>query len=241
MQLLLVHGAWHGAWCWTPVVSALEARGIAAKPIDLPGHGAGDKGGWRISLPAYARHVVAEADRMGAPVHVVGHSMGGAVISAAAELSPRSFVSLTYLAAFLLENGKSIVSMTKQWPEDLVGKSAKIDFLRGQSTITADAARHIFYGTCSTDAGDDAIRRLRPQPARPVLAGVNTTPANWGSLPRNYVFCEQDRAIPIARQRAMEAALPCGKTATLDTDHSPFLSAPDALADVLVGMIGKTH
>ena len=59
------------------------------------------------------------------------------------------------------------------------------------------------------------------------------TPERWGSLPRTYVECTEDRTIPISSQRRMQAMSPGARVVTLDADHSPYLSRPVELADAL--------
>lgn len=55
----------------------------------------------------------------------------------------------------------------------------------------------------------------------------------FGRVPRAYIECLRDNAVPIALQRAMQADLPCGQVETLDTDHCPFFSAPDLLTGAI--------
>jgi len=78
---VLVHGAWHGAWCWEPAVAALAADGISAVAIDLPGHG--NDPGPMGDLHGDAAHVAAVLDALSGPVVLVGHAYGGAVITEA--------------------------------------------------------------------------------------------------------------------------------------------------------------
>ncbi|MFM7685770.1 MAG: alpha/beta hydrolase, partial [Actinomycetota bacterium] len=111
--VVLVHGAWHGAWCWAALQHALDDRGIPSLAVDLPGHGAstlplGD-------LHGDAAHVGAVLDRIDAPVVLVGHSYGGAVITQAA--AERSDVAhLVYLAAFVPAAGESVISLLRSMP-----------------------------------------------------------------------------------------------------------------------------
>src|ERR1700683_5271907 len=100
--VVLVHGAWHGAWCWDQVVGPLEARGIPVVALDLPGHGASPEPLGDLATDAAALR--AALDRVDTAV-VCGHSYGGAVISDGAEHP--AVRHLVYLAAILLDVGES--------------------------------------------------------------------------------------------------------------------------------------
>ena len=104
-SILLVHGAWHSARCWESFTPVLEAQGFAVHTMTLPGHGEKARFGWFVGMRDYVRAVGATADaivqKSGSPCVLLGHSMGGLVISAAAEARPSLFSALVYLAAFV--------------------------------------------------------------------------------------------------------------------------------------------
>jgi pimeloyl-ACP methyl ester carboxylesterase len=84
------------------------------------------------------------------------------------------------------------------------------------------------------------MARLVAEPHGPRAAPLRLTPERFGSLPRTYVECTQDRTIPIASQRRMQALVPGAHVVTLPADHSPFFSMPDRLADALIDVLGRT-
>ncbi len=106
---VLIHGAWHGAWCWDKVVPLLEKEGHKVEAPDLPGHGNDKTPIPEISLQAYADRVCEILDAQSEPVILVGHSMGGVVITQAAENRPEKIKKLVYLTAFLLQNGEFLL------------------------------------------------------------------------------------------------------------------------------------
>jgi pimeloyl-ACP methyl ester carboxylesterase len=233
---VLVHGAWHGAWCWEKVVPLLEARGHRAIAPDLPGHGADRTPLAQIALDAYAERVRATIAAQPEPVVLVGHSMGGVVITAAAERIPERIRTLVYLTAFLIGDGESLLAASAIDPESaLVGNL--VPAADGLSiTVKPDAIVPAFYAACSAEDAKRATARLVPQARAPFTDTLHYTPERAGRIPRAYIECLRDRAITLAAQRRLVAGRPCAKVLALDTDHSPFYSAPDALADHLAGL-----
>src|SRR5687767_10121804 len=109
-SFLLVHGAWHGAWCWYKVAALLRARGHEVRAIDLPSHGIDARAPGSVTLEDYVDAAHTALDGMSRPV-VVGHSMGGIVLSALAEKHPERIGSLVYVAAFLLGDGMKLLDV----------------------------------------------------------------------------------------------------------------------------------
>lgn len=102
------------------------------------------------------------------------------------------------------------------------------------STYEPETALAIFYNTTDRAEAERAIARLTPQPLEPTAARLSLSAERFGSVPRAYIECLQDRAIPIAFQRRMREVLPCDPVVTMDCDHSPFLCQPDALASHII-------
>jgi pimeloyl-ACP methyl ester carboxylesterase len=229
-RFVLVHGAFHGAWCWDLIVPRLQALGHTAVAIDLPGSGADETPAGDVTLGSCADRVVATLET-GEPAVLVGHSMGGAVITQAAALAPGHIDRLIYVCAFLPRDGESLVSLagTPEGAGDLV--QANMVVQPPVATIAAQAARLALYGTCSPQRADWALERIGPQPLGPM--GMPVALGDEIPTDRYYVFTQQDRALPPALQRRMVRDVPCRDTAELDSDHSPFLSAPDDLAGLL--------
>ena len=224
--VVLVHGAWHGAWCWAALQAELDRRGVASYAVDLPGHGAS-------TLPAGdmygdADHVVATLralSGLGAPV-LVGHSYAGAVITEAAIRSDVAIDHLVYVAAFALDEGESVFDVVNNVAGGPVRLSEAMQSDGAGSFVLdgGDATRQALYGASPPDVVAAALARLDVQPA------TGSPRAELGST---YVVCNGDDAVHPQQQAAM--AERCGARVTLDSDHSPFLSAIPALADVIEG------
>ena len=230
---VLVHGAWHGAWCWNRLEPQLQALGHRSVSLDLPGHGDDPTPRRKVGLDSYATAIAGVLAGIGEQVILVGHSMGGMAISAAAELAPTSIRRLVYLAAFLPRNGESLFSIEERNPRPSVpehllpaanGKTATLD----QAHIT-----DLFYHDCCSQDIDYALARLTPQPLELLSTPITLTPENFGSVPRAYIQCMDDHAISIELQRDMIGASPCAEVVSMNSSHSPFFSQPEQLAGIL--------
>ena len=234
---VLVHGAFHGAWCWTKLVPELEGRGHRAVTFDLPGGGDDPTPIEQVTLDGYVSRVADVVSRQAEPVVLVGHSLGGMTITAAAERVPDRIRKLVYLCAFILRNGESLYSLLDPTaPVDSIppkGSSWDIVF----SPVPIEAAPKIFYNGCSEADVAYALARLRPQANAPRLRRVALTAERFGRVPRAYIETTDDQAVSLEMQRKMVANSPCQPVRSLATGHSPFFAAPAALADALVSLI----
>ena len=231
---VLVHGAWHGGWCWDKVAALLRAAGHTVATPDLPGHGQDRTPLADITLDSYARRVAETIDAQAGTVVLVGHSMGGMVITQAAEWRPDRIRTLVYLTAFIPRDGESLSQLSMVDPDSLLNQNRVIDRERGAMWVRPEALRAVFYHDCSDEDAQCAERLLAPEIAiRPMTTALRITPENFGRVPRAYIECLQDRAIRLPTQRLMQANSPCEKVISMDTSHSPFLSAPAELARLL--------
>lgn len=161
---------------------------------------------------------------------LVGHSMGGMAITQAAEHVPEQIAALVYVCAFLPAGGQSLLALADNDPEAQVLPNLEADEASGLCEVAMEARPMVFYGECAPDEAAAASVRLVPESLAAFAAPAQVTDERAGSVRRIYVECLRDRAISIARQREMEAARPCERVLSLDTDHSPFLSRPAELA-----------
>jgi pimeloyl-ACP methyl ester carboxylesterase len=200
--------------------------------------------------------LVREATSLGdGKVVLVGHSAGGVTISAVAEQVPELLHAVVYLSAFLLPNGMPLFAMLTHetmssglTSELFVGDPVAIGAARIHAGSTDEAYRSrlkaAFYGDVSDADFEHAASRLHCD--EPIAASVTPsgiTPGRFGTVPRHYIRCAQDRALPLTCQDHMIATVDGalgGKTAihTLDSSHSPFLSQPNALSTLLISISG---
>jgi len=104
----------------------------------------------------------------------------------------------------------------------------------GRTFLSREDARAIFYHRCSEETTEAALDRLRPTF---VYGGEETSPPIWDAIPVTYIECLDDRVVQPAFQRATAAQ--CSYSAALDSDHSPMLGQPEALASLVLEAMGR--
>lgn len=233
---ILVHGAWHGGWCWDKVVPLLEKEGHKVEADDLPGHGKDKTPIPEITLQAYADSVCKILDAQSEQVLLVGHSMGGAVITQAAEYRPEKIKTLVYLTAFLLRNGESIAPLAQGDTESLLMPNMIFSEDMSYCTVREEAIKDVFYGDCSDEDAARAKSLLVPQAVAPFITPVDTSEEHFGRIPRVYIECLRDRTISPSQQKKMYTALPCKRVISMDTSHCPIFSAPDKIVGHLTSL-----
>ena len=234
---VLIHGAWHGGWCWERLAPELEARGHAVRTPDLPGHGADPAAPASVTLEDYVARVVEALRAAPEPVVLLGHSMGGMPISAAAEAEPERVRALVYLCAFLPRDGESLMDLEGRNPRSTVPASVEPDAEGRTLTVPPDRHRALFYGDVEPETMAWAQDRLTPQAAAPFQGKVALGPG-FAGRPKHYVECLRDGAISIELQRDMAGAVPDVTVHSLDADHAPMLSRPAELAALLDRIAG---
>ncbi len=191
------------------------------------------------------------ASRSGGKVILVGHSAGGMTISAVAEQVPNLLLAVVYLAGFLMPNGLPLLAMLQHEslssalaPGLFVGDPVAIGATRIHAGSTDEAYRSLlkasFYADVSEADFAHAASQLHCDESNAgALTPSDITPGRFGTVPRHYIRCTQDRAIPLTGQDHMIATVDRaigGKTTThtLESSHSPFLSQPAKLAKMLI-------
>ena len=219
-QLLLVHGAWHGAWCWGRVLASLGDVGFETHTVDLASHG--DDTSTLGGLHDDATIIREALSGLPSGVVVVAHSYGGVPVTEAAADAP-NVGHLIYLTAFMLDEGESLLGAAGGKPQPWWEATPD-----GQAWIPG-TPEDVFYNDCSQSDAAWAISQLQPQSAASFTETVRA--AAWRDRPSTYVVCEQDQAIPVFAQEAMSQR--ARDVFRLDAGHSPFLSQPDEVVKLV--------
>lgn len=234
---ILIHGAWHGGWCWERLAPLLTAEGHQVLAPDLPGMGVDRRLVGSDPLGEWADFVAKLAASSEEPVILVGHSLGGVVISEVAERVPEAVDRLVYLAAFLLRPGQSLADVANRYPDVGPAPALRPADVPAHVIVDPEQGIPIFYNRTSANYARAAVDRLVAQPLAAFTTPVRLTAERFGRVPRAYVEATDDRAISLEMQRDMQADLPCEPVITLQSDHSPFYSAVPELAKALLSLV----
>ncbi|MEP7351100.1 MAG: alpha/beta fold hydrolase [Sphingorhabdus sp.] len=235
-SFILIHGSWHGGWCFDAVRDILEDAGHEVIAPDLPGMG-GDEAALRgVSLQGWADFAVGLCRGASQqPVVLAGHSRGGLVVSQAAETAPEAIDALVYICAMMLPDGMSRADFkTIEGPNPAFDAIISPVFGGAGTVVDPAGAPAVFAQLSPPDAVASAMTRLMTEPHGPRATPLKLTAEAYGSIPRTYIECTQDRTIPIESQRKMQSLVPGAVVVTLDADHSPYLSRPEELAAALI-------
>jgi pimeloyl-ACP methyl ester carboxylesterase len=237
---VLIHGAWHGGWSFELIQPMLEAEGHIVIAPDLPGMGGTDEDLAAATLANWADYVAGLCLSADKPVILCGHSRGGLVLSETAERIPEEISALVYICAMMLPSGMS----REQWRDRAEPNPDFRAIIQPHpsgiaTVIDRNHAAPVFAQLSPPDLVEKAFDRLMAEPDQPRLTELNLSAARYGSVPRHYIECLNDKTIPISDQRMMQDLQPCLSVTSLDADHSPFLSRPRELADALLNIAAE--
>jgi len=234
---VLVHGAFQGPYAWQFVKADLERRGQNVVVVELPGHGTDVTNPATVNIDVYRDKVIAAINLIPGKVVLVGHSMGGMVVSATAEKIPQKIEKLIFIGAFVPANGQSILQLAATDQSSLFGPAL------------IPSSDQLSLGMKLTDLapvfcadGSDAVKQLlianyRSEPSIPFGSVATITAAKFGSVDKYYIYTSKDMAIGLANQQRMAKSAGITKVYTIESSHCPFLSKPDELTTILIDII----
>jgi len=231
---VIVPGAWSGPYAWESVQADLEKSGYKVVVVQLPGHGSDNTPPQNLTLDVYRDKVISTIDSVGGQVILVGHSLGGAIISEVAEQVPSKIEKLVYVAGFIPVSGQSVLALASTDSASVLGAS----LVHSDNNLTLDVVSDEIINSFIQDGTQDeqnlVLANYAAEPAIPLTNAVTLTTANYGSVTKVYIKTLMDHAITPTLQNRMLAATP-GFSATyqINTSHSPFLVKPDSLALLL--------
>lgn len=232
-RLVLVHGAFEDASCWAGVLPLLEAAGVSARAVNLPGRAPDPTPPGSVTLDAMRDAVVA-ALAEGPPAVLVGHSFGGIVVSAAAEAAPERVRRLVYLAAYLPRDGESLQTLAARDPAGELGPGFVVDGPAGVARVREDLRAPLFCGGCDAATAAAVSRAMVAEPLAPTGTPVRLTPERFGRVEKAYIRTARDRVVSPALQSAMLEGASVGRVSAIDAGHAPHNASPGLVASALV-------
>jgi len=230
---ILIHGSWHSAWNWHRVTPLLENVGYRVLAIDLPGMGRDKTPIAEVRFQSTIERLCQLLDETEGTVILVGHSKNGIMISQLAEYRPEKIEKLIYLAAYLIPNGKTQAEYSAQDKEGILKPYVRIHSETSSSTLDPVIFKEGLYHDCPEDITEAAKTILSHESIESGRVALNLSAEKYGTIPRYYIECTEDRAVTPYIQQVMYTQTPCKKVYKLKSSHSRFFSMPDELAGIL--------
>jgi pimeloyl-ACP methyl ester carboxylesterase len=234
-EMLLLHGAWQGAWVFERIIPHLEALGWRCQAVDLPENGCPGAPPGEASLEAYVAHCAAVGpERM----VVLAHSGSGVIASQLAEDHPGRVEAIVYVAGMMLPSGMAFEDLARRLAaegEDVAGVNPHL--VRSADGLFTEVppavARRIFLHDCPDDVAAAGAASLTPQRETGRVLRARLTAERFGRVPRVYIEALCDRSVVLAAQRRMQTLTPPDVLRSIATGHAPHISQPQALAGIV--------
>lgn len=237
--VILIHGAWAGAWVWQRLLPFLIRAGLTCHAVDLPGNGSDGVDPASVSFESYLDRVHGVIDKLDRPVSLIAHSGGGNVATAVAERWPDSVSRIVYIAGMMLPDGATFIDVVARVSErhpTAAGINPHTVWSpdRRVTHVPPDAAIAHFFQDCDPDDARMAANRLTPQGEGGRAVVTRTSAARYGRVPRLYVEALFDKSVILPVQRLMQTLVPGARVTSLPTGHAPQLSEPALLAEEII-------
>jgi pimeloyl-ACP methyl ester carboxylesterase len=233
---ILVHGAWQAPYVWDAVKTDLTNKGNKVIIVELPGHGADNTPTYTLSIDIYRDKVIEAIATVNEKVILVGHSMGGMVITAVAEKVPAKISKLIYIGAFLPSSGQSLTDLAYSDPDSKLGPLLMPSVDKLTLDVRHDSLTWLFINDGNQAVKQKVIDNYRAEPAIPFTNKVTLTKEGFGTVNKVYIKTLQDMVISPGLQDRMIAASGIKIVFTINTSHSPFLSQPHEVSNLLLSI-----
>jgi Predicted hydrolases or acyltransferases (alpha/beta hydrolase superfamily) len=231
---VLVHGAWQAPYVWDAVQTDLVNKGNKVIIVELPGHGSDHSLTHTLTLDVYANKVIEAITPIEEKVILVGHSMGGMVVSQVAERIPDKISKLVYIGAFLPKNGQALTDLAFSDPDSHLGPN----LIESADHLTLDVNEaeliNLFIADGSEAAKQSVRENYRAEPAIPLTNQAVLTTEKFGSVDKVYIKTLQDVVISTGLQDRMIKDAGIKTVYEVNTSHSPFLSQPTVISTLLL-------
>ncbi|WP_131780926.1 alpha/beta fold hydrolase [Legionella gresilensis] len=230
---ILVHGAWHAAWCWEYIARVLNLKGHTVLTPNLPGRHINLNSPNNISLQDYVSYLIHLIKEQSEPVTLVGHSMAGLIISEVAEAIPEAIRELIFVAAYIPQGEQSLFSIAEAseshnlTPYLIINEDYQTIYLTRTENLV-----NVFFNQCSLVDAQTALAKLQPEPLKPLIESVKVG-KHFAQIAKRSLVCRYDQALLLSDQLRMS------KTVTdhiiyLDADHAAYYSGANQIIAALL-------
>ena len=231
-QFVLLHGAWHGGWCWQGVKKELEAKGHTCITPTMPGHGPDDSR-QGITYDGYVKTIEDVVKQQSGKVVLAGHSSAGHLMQCAAPLLADQIEHLVFINSFILPHDHSQFDLVP--PEVAEGMNAAAQ-ASPDMTIPIDEGfvRGMLMQDASPAQQDELLSHLVPQPLDLFSTKINAQPFGGLDLPRTVIFCKDDQSLPPGAYLGMAQGLGEFKLIEVPGGHETLFVNPPVVAQALI-------
>lgn len=234
-HFVLIHGAWHGGWCWDGVIAELEKAGHTAEALTMPGHRLDDNRS-NIQFDDYVEKIVSELKQKTVPVVLVGHSSAGFLLQVAAPKVPDKIEQLIFLNAFILPNGKSQFDLVP--PEAAAGMTAAAKASPDNCVpVIEDFVRNMLMATDPVELQDVLVNCLVPQPIALFTTPIDAQAFESLAIPKSVVFCREDISLPPGAFLGMAQELGKYNLVEIEGSHEALFTKPDIVAKGILQIV----
>ncbi len=230
---VLLHGAWHGPWCWKKLSPLLMSKGDTVLTPTIPW--TYDKN--QIKQKFNFQHTTNELSelicKLDGMVVLVGHSLGGVIASMISTNIPEKISLAIYISGFIPKSGQSINDLNPLMTDSIIAANMKVDKKKQALIVEENALVKGFYNDCDTFDIQFAKSRVLPQLASTFLTPVEYNLDGLSRVKKLYVENQKDMAVPINAQRSMQENIEIEKVVKLNCGHSPFFTCPQDLLNIL--------
>ena len=235
MNFVLVHGAWHGGWCWRDVAAVLRTAGHQVFTPTMTG--LGERAhllNAQVGLSTFIDDIAAvilseELDN----VVLVGHSFGGHVINGVADRMPQLLRQLIYLDGLVVQHGQSALSIMP--PAVQAERTRTMDAEGLRITIPSPDQ----FGLSKPAQLAWVMRQLTPHPLKGYTEPLQLQHPLGNGLPKTYIAVTDPWYPPLAELRQWVRSQPDWDWRELAACHNAMVSAPLALASLLMELAGS--